>query len=135
MLHIIVWNNKVQNGLIFRIAHIHTDILLGDVHGPGGDAELGGADRWCPQTHRWRRPSITQVPGSSGPHRSLRLLEKPPEGTELLHGSQSPYPCEDSVGGHRGHSKGPCCCWEMPADTSPAAPPPQSPCPSVLTAC
>ena len=41
VLHIIVWNNKVQNGLIFRIAHMHTDILLGDVHRPGGDGEFG----------------------------------------------------------------------------------------------
>ena len=43
-----------------------------------------------------------QVLGSSSPHGSLRLLEKPSEGTELLHGSQSPYPREDSVWGSQG---------------------------------
>ena len=95
------------------------------------EGQSGGV---CRHTDGDNRPSL-QVLGSSGPHGSLRLLKKPTEGRELLHGSQSPHPPEDSVEGHRGHSEGPCCCWDMPAGTPPAAPPPQSLCPKVLTIC
>lgn len=130
-----MWNNKIQNGLILRIVHMHTFILLGDAHRPGGDGEFGGQSGGVRRHTDGDDHPSPQVLGSGGPHGSPRLLKKPTEGSELLHRSQSPCPREDSVGGHRGCSEGPCYCWETPAGTPPAAPPPQGLCPRVLTAC
>lgn len=84
--------------MILRLAHMHTHILLGDTHRPGGDGEFGGQSGGVRRHTDGDDHPSPQVLGSSGPHGSLRLLKKPTEGGELLHGSQSPGPVRTVLG-------------------------------------